>query len=303
MRTHSQRAGLRWQNAVASCWIASCWIAFCALTTVAPPAMASPPGTGLNAVVSIADGGPFTLIRGDEVRQGSKGVTLAAGDILQTGPGAFLVVELPGGSLIGIGPSSGVYLLPRAAVATLVVPKGWVKADSRAEALSILGLRAGIRSQQAVAILHADEHSDALFDEQGPGTLLLRDAAATHLGKQTRPNQFFVREQRSDAVLLPHPSPDFLATMPIAFRDSLPHRTAAQLSRPIEPEPVRKVTYLDIQSWLTLPPDWRAGFITRFRHRLADPAFFAAMDAHLSLHPEWGPILHPPKPPDGARPR
>ena len=295
MRTNSRRAGIRWQNAVIPCWIT-----FCVLTPVAYLAKASPSATQLNAVVSISDGGPFTVIRGDEVRQGSQGVMLAAGDIIETGPGAFLVVELQGGSLIGIGPSSGVYLLPHTALATLVVQKGWVKADSRVEPISVLGPRAGFRSERAVAILHADEHSDALFDEQGPGTLLLRDTAATHVGKQTQPNQFFVREQRSDVVLLPHPSPDFLASMPIAFRDSLPERPAALLPKPIEPKPVRKVTYLDIQSWLSLAPDWRAGFITRFRGRLKDPAFFAAMDAHLSLHPEWVPILHPPKPPDGA---
>jgi hypothetical protein len=223
--------------------------------------------------------------------------------MVETGPGAFLVLQLQGGSLMGIGPSSGVYWLPHAAVATLVVQKGWVKADSRAEAISVLGPRGGIRSQRAVVILHADEHSDAVFDEQGPGTLLLSDTAATHPGKPTRPNQFFVWEQRSQAVLMPHPSPDFLASMPIAFRDNLPQMTTAQLPKPIEPKVVRKVTYLDIQSWLALPPDWRTGFVTRFRNRLKDPAFFAAMDAHLSLHPEWKPILHPPKPPDGARPR
>jgi len=298
MGTNSGRREFRRRIAVIPCWIA-----FCALASLAVLAKASFPGTRLNAVLSIADGGPFTIIRGDEVRQGSKGVTLAAGDIVETGPDAFLVVELQGGGLIGIGPSSGVYLLPRADLATLVVQKGWLKADSRAEAISVLGPRAGIRSQGAVVILHTDEHSDSLFDEQGMGTLLLRDTAATHVDKQTRPNQFFVREQRSDAVLLPHPSPDFLATLPTAFRDNLPQRSAAQLPRPIEPKPVRKVTYFDIQSWLTLPPDWRAGFISRFRSRLKDPAFFAAMDAHLSLHPEWGPILHPPKPADGASPR
>lgn len=295
MRTSPKRTEFRWRNAVIPCWIA-----FCAVTTAGRSATAIPAGTGLNAVVSIADGGPFTVIRGDEVRQGSKGIALAPADMIETGPDAFLVIELQGGSLIGIGPSTGVYLLPRTTMTTLVVQKGWVKADSRAEAISVLSPLAGIRSQQAVVILHADEHSDAVFDEQGLGTLLLRDRAATRLGKPTHPNQFFVREQHADAVLLPHPTPAFLATLPIAFRDNLPARDAAQLPKPIEPKPVRKVTYLDIQSWLALPPDWRTGFITRFRGRLRDPAFFAAMDAHLSLYPEWGPILHPPKPPDGA---
>src|SRR5579871_2862464 len=177
MRTSPKRTEFRWGNAAIACWIA-----FCAVIAAAPAATASPSGTGLNAVVSIADGGPFTLIRADEVRQGSKGVALATADMIETGPDAFLVVELQGGSLIGIGPSTGVYWLPRATLTTLVVQKGWVKVDSRAEAISVIGPRACIRSQGAVVILHTDEHSDAVFDEQGPGTLLLHDAATTRPG-------------------------------------------------------------------------------------------------------------------------
>jgi hypothetical protein len=38
-------------------------------------------------------------------------------------------------------------------------------------------------------------------------------------------------------------------------------------------------------------------FVRRFRGRLKDRAFFSAMDARLSLYPEWTRILHPPPPP------
>jgi hypothetical protein len=34
-------------------------------------------------------------------------------------------------------------------------------------------------------------------------------------------------------------------------------------------------TYLDIQPWLTTPPDWRTGFIMRLRGRLKDRSFFS----------------------------
>ena len=282
----------RWRNAVLALILATRF------------ADASPRGTDINGVVSIADGDPFTVIRGDELRRGARGVTLIAGDIVETGPDTFLVVELQEGCLIGIGPSSGVYFLSRPGVATLIVLTGWLKADIRTEAksgtISVLGLRLGIQSQQAVVLLHADEHFDAIFDEQGSGTLLLRDTAATHIDKETQPNQFFVREDRSEVVLQPHPSADFLARMPAAFRDTLPGQPSASSRSPLEPQRVRKVTYLDIQPWLTLPRDWRAGFITRFRGRLKDPAFFAAMDAHLALYPEWAPILHPKQ---GSEPR
>ena len=265
---------------------------------------ANPRDTDISALVSIADGQPFTVIRGDDLRRGTKGVTLVAGDIVETAPDAFLVVELQGGSpedpwasLIGIGPSSGIYFLPRVGAATLVVLKGWLKADIRAEAkpgaITIVGSRLGLQSQHAIVLLHADEHSDALFDEQGSGTLLLRDTAATHSDQQTQPNQFFVRQDRSEVLVQPRPSADFLARMPVAFRDTLPKKASPTPESPLEPQQVRKVTYSDIQSWLTLPRDWRAGFVTRFRRRLGDPAFFAAMDAHLALYPEWVPLLHP----------
>jgi hypothetical protein len=35
--------------------------------------------------------------------------------------------------------------------------------------------------------------------------------------------------------------------------------------------------------------------VRRFRPRLKDPAFFQALDAQMTTHPEWAPILHPPE--------
>jgi hypothetical protein len=260
----------------------------------------------LSGVVSIADGGPFTIIRQSAVYSGSKGVTLLAGDFIETEPGALLVIGLTGGSLLAIGPSSQVYLLQRPEIPTLVVLKGWVKADVRGSAavpaLRVIGTRLGLQSQQAVALMHAADDRDALFDEQGSGTLLLREAGATRTDKLTEPNQFCFRSEREGVVLQRRPSADFLAAMPIAFRDSLPEQTTAQSQRPLEARQVRDVTYADIQSLLAMPRDWRTGLVARFRGRLKDPAFFAAMDAHLTQFPEWVPILHPPPPPDEEEP-
>ena len=261
------------------------------------------PVSSLGGVVSIADGGPFTIIRQSAFYTGSKGVTLLPGDIVETGPGAFLVVGLTGGSLLGIGPSSQVYILPRADVPTLVVLKGWVKTDVRGSAASaafrLTGTRLGIQSQHAVLLIHADESHDAIFDEQGSATLLLRDDAVTRTDKPTQANQFFVREEREAVTIQQRPSPDFVAKMPVPFRDALPAQVEGQAAKkPAEAKRVRDVAYADIQPWLTMPRDWRVGFIQRFRGRLKDPSFFAAMDAHLNQFPEWVPILHPPPPPE-----
>jgi hypothetical protein len=152
-----------------------------------------------------------------------------------------------------------------------------------------------------VVLLYVDERSDSVFDEQGTATLLLRDEAATRTGKETQANQFFVREERADVVSQPRPSPDFVATMPVPFRDPLPEQASAKLKKTVAPQFVREVNYSDVQQWLNMPRDWRAGFIGRFRGRLKDPAFFAAMDASMAQHPEWQLILHPPPPEEDAR--
>lgn len=275
-------------------WIAA-WVASIAW---AHPA-AAPEFSGLAALL---DGEPFTLIRGDTLATGSAGVTLVGGDILETQPGNFLVIEVRGGSLLAIGPASEVYLLPHADISTVVVLKGWVKADvratSKADGLRILGTRLGVQAQKAVVLLRADTRSDCVFAEQGSGTLLMRDEAATRVDKEIQANQFLVREDKQAVVLQPRPAPDFVANMPIPFRDPLPEHASAKLKKAAEPKAVREVSYADVQQWLTMPRDWRAGFIPRFRGRLKDQAFFAAMDAHLSQYPEWTLILHPPPPPD-----
>ena len=106
-----------------------------------------------------ADGRPFTIIRQSAIYTGSKGVTLLSGDIIETGPAAFLVVGLTGGSLLGTGPSSQVYILPRTDIPTLVVLKGWVKTDVHGNAaaapLRLTGTRLGIQGQHAVMLMHA----------------------------------------------------------------------------------------------------------------------------------------------------
>lgn len=279
------------------------WIALVVVGLWSWLADGKPVPADIGGLVSIADGDPFTIVRRANLQTGSKGVTLIAGDIIETGPSAFLAIEMQGGSLVGIGPSTQVYFMQRADVATLVVLRGWVKADiragSKAGPMRVVGTRMGIQSRQAVVLLYADDRSDAIFDEQGSAMLLLREDAATRAARETQPNQFFVREDRRNEISQPRPSAEFVAKMPIPFRDPLPEHASLKLPKKlVAPQLVREVNYPDIQTWLAIPRDWRTGFIGRFRGRLKDPAFFAAMDAHMPLHPEWQPILHPPPPPD-----
>lgn len=285
MTTIGGRAGSR-QPVAAHSWA----VLAVALVTCLAQARTRP----ISGVVSVADGGVFAVIRGDDVRVGTRGVTLVAGDIIETGSDALLVIQMQRGTLVGIGPDSGVYLAERGGSLALLMLRGWLKADSRsarAGTLRVLGPHLGIECAQAVVLLHADARQDAIFDEQGPAMLLLHDWGRPD--RETRANQFFAGSGRGNVLVQPRPAPDFVAQMPIAFRDALP-RQALTPAKPIAPKWLHKVTYFEIQPWLTARPAWRSGFIARFRPRLVDRAFFAAMDAHMRLHPEWFPILHPP---------
>ncbi len=268
------------------------WISLIGLALCASLIEAKPTGAGFAGLVSFADGEPFTIVRHDTLMTGSKGMPLLAGDLVETGPRALLVVAGSEGNLIGLGPSTDVYFIERAEVTTLFVLKGWVKADVKSGPIRIIGTRLGIQGHEAVMLLSADERSNAVFAEQGATTILAPEAAATLVGRETGANHFFRREDSLDVVPQLSPSVEFVDKMPLAFRDPLPG--FIKLPEAAPPRVVRSVTYSDIRAWLTIPREWRSGFIGRFRGRLKDPAFFAAMDADQALFPEWKPILHPP---------
>ena len=253
-----------------------------------------------NGLVSFADGGAFSIVRRDTLMTSSKGVALLSGDIVETGPTAFLVIQGPGGDLVGIGPSTGVYFVEQEEVPTLFVLKGWVKVDVKSEPMRLTGTHLGIQGHQAVMLLHADEHANEVFDEQGSTTLLPSGDDARAVGKETGPNRFFLRGEQLEEVSQASPSGEFVANKPAPFRDPLP--AYAKLPDPVSPRVLRAVNYSDIKDWLTIPRQWRGSFVGRFRGRLKDPAFFAAMDAHQALLPEWKRILHPPLEPDANRP-
>jgi hypothetical protein len=223
---------------------------------------------------------------------GSKGVSLLAGDIVETGLNGFLVIQEVGGDLIGIGPSTGVYFVERQEVPTLFVLKGWVKVDAKSGPIRLMGTRLGIQGNQAVMLLHADDRSNEVFDEQGSTALLAAGDDARSVGTEIGPSRFFRRGEQLEVVSQPSPSAEFVASMPAPFRDPLP--AYAKSPEPVSPRVLRAVNYSDIQDWLTIPRQWRNSFVGRFQGRLKDPAFFAAMNAQLALLPEWKPILHPP---------
>ena len=266
------------------------------LAIAAPRAWAQQSG-----VAKIADGPAFTIIRGDKLFEATKGVKLLAGDFIETPPASFVAADLPGSTVVAFGPATRLYLLG-ADASTIVVLRGWLKLDAHPSGEGpmhrAIAMQLGAAARQGVFVLHSSDHRDEVFQESGVMTLLFRDDAVTRNNRESKIAQYFAREDRNLTVA-PRPTAPFVEQMPIQFRDPLPEGPVGPASAKVaEPKLIREVSYADVADWLTIPRDWRTGFIRRFRGRLKDRAFFSAMDAHLSSHPEWTLILHPPPPPD-----
>ena len=267
----------------------------------------------MSAVVSVAEGAPFVLIRGTVAYSTTKGVLLSPGDLIESKPDSLLILELRSGStvsaIIAIGPATRAYWMNRPEGATLAILGGWIKVDTLSSAqgatVKVQGTRLGAASSAGIYIVHVGEAADEVFQESGTMTLWVQKPDGTGVGRTSRPNEFASRSGSSEVQTQPRPGAAFSNTLPAAFRDPLPTGMSARLHGKTEPKFVGDVAYEDVSAWLAAPRDWRQGFIARFRPRLKDPGFFHALDTHMSAHPEWDRILHPPPPPpppDDARP-
>ncbi|MGC1522046.1 MAG: hypothetical protein WA803_10950 [Steroidobacteraceae bacterium] len=254
-----------------------------------------------SAIVSVVEGPPFSLIRGVTIYTSTRGVVLLPGDVIESSTGNLLILELRTGAatsaVVAIGPVTRAYWINQPGGATFAVLDGWVKVDTAsvtaAADIRTVGTRLGAASDAGTYVLHAGDSADEVFHERGAVTLWV-PAAGGWESAPSNPSEFAARTQGTALRTQIGLEPAFLRAMPSAFRDPLPLGMSASLHTAVEPQALRDVAYEDVANWLTAPLEWRRGFTHRFRPRLKDPAFYHALDAHLSAHPEWAPILRAP---------
>jgi hypothetical protein len=256
--------------------------------------------------LTIREGG-LRVIRGTTILQGAEGMRLRAGDILENSEQGFAQLEFTGGTILAVGPATRLFLLSHSGGRTgagdkpgavFVLLKGWIKGESSSDpgtcryATPLLA----VTTRGGTVIVHSTPELSEAFLESGSGTAspvsaegTLGSAAAAHAG------QFFARHPGKNISAGSRPDPDFVHAMPQPFRDTLPSRMSHFVGKPIQPRRDREVSYSDVESWLDIAPAWRHSFVERFRSRLKDPEFRRGVEAHLNVHPEWDPILHPEK--------
>ena len=242
--------------------------------------------------------GSLGMIRGTAVLRAGEGVRLRQGDIIESSSGGFAQLELAGGTIMALGPSTRVLLLGRGAktATELVMLNGWLKGETGPNAGTYCyaspQLAATARAG-GVVVLQASVDKADIFVESGSAGISkvsLQGSLANPEGAKA--GQFFTRRGGRDIIINSRPDQAFIDAIPHAFRDTLPSRLS-RFPKGVDPKPDHEVTYAEIQPWLTMGQSWRRGFVARFQPRLRDPDFRKAVEAHLNDHPEWDSALHP----------
>jgi hypothetical protein len=257
--------------------------------------------------ITLAEGA-LRLLRGPSVLLGAEGVRVQPGDILETDDRGISVVEFADGLLLGLGPRTRLYLAdgnPRLRRdepgQPIILLAGWCKLQAGkqapADGYRLLTDALGVSTGDAKLLAHAAEQRASVFLESGAGRLLEPDESGkTSKGGTLTAGQFASRVAAQRTSLQPRPDAAFLAGMPKGFRDALPARPDRLKANPKSPKFDHDARYDEVKDWLQIPQSWRGEMVRRFTVRLRDADFRKALAASLSHHPEWQPILYPPRP-------
>jgi hypothetical protein len=246
------------------------------------------------SVVGIVEGGA-TLIRKTTRYALAEGVVLNEQDIIETAPGAFAQIELPGGVLVGVGESTRLMLRPRVGKGLTPPPlyllQGWLK-TSTSGAFGYASPSFEIATQAATAVVYTTGAQYEVFLESGAAKLTSRDGAQTIV--QLASGDFAQRQEGAKPTVARRAAPEFLAKVPRQFRDRLPARGEQFAKRNVAPKALGEIAYTDVAAWLRTEPALRLQLLPLWRPRAAaDLTFRAAAKAGLAQHPEWEPYADP----------
>jgi hypothetical protein len=252
--------------------------------------------------------GTITILEGEALItraagrwRAAEGVRLQLGDIVETGGGAFVQVELVENTVLGIGPQARIMVggpVRLKAERTLYALGGWYKLtnarkDGNTRTFVFRSPLLEISVLPGVVVMQLKSGEATLFAERGDLRLLERPAGAA-LG--LRQGQTYRRTAGTTRGAVGSSAPaSFLAELPRAFRDSLPLRADKFKDREAQPRQAPDFTYADVEPWLKAESPFRRQFIERWRGKAREPAFRSALIANLSSHPEWDPVLFPEK--------
>jgi hypothetical protein len=258
------------------------------------------------ALLTIVEG-PATVIEGAHSLTAVAGMKLGAATLIDTGPGTNLLrVEFSDGSTLDIGPDTHLMLMPPGLAGSgprapaFYLMQGWAKHSSaaRAEGASGAGeLAPQLELLQVAGVMVGRVSGDEamLFVESGRAQLIERKLkGSAPLGLKA--GELYSRSGSDRGTVVPRPTAAFLQGLPRSFRDTLPPLAEKFKGKSVEPKGFSVPSYAALKPWLTAEPAIRREFPRRFAALAKDASFREALVKNLSSHPEWEPVLFPPKP-------
>ncbi len=254
--------------------------------------------------ITLADK-PVRIIRGVTVFKAVVGVPVQKDDIVETGASGAQI-EVSKELMFALAPETKIYLLntqfSESNHVEIVLINGWLKVfDKRSGASGrVLITTPSIRVslEAGFSIVHVSAGKTEMFAEEGLQTVAEFNEAGK-LGAEMKigREQYASRLVGQSLKIIPRPPKEFIAEMPIIFRD--PVVAAPDRLKGIKMQAVkeRELDYPDIEHWLKSNIAARKSFVNRFRPRLKDADFRKQLDAQLGQTVDWKPILHPPPPP------
>ncbi|MEY4749387.1 MAG: hypothetical protein RIQ60_1601 [Pseudomonadota bacterium] len=275
------------------------------------------------AVVGIVDG-PAALIRHATRYTLLEGVRLLPDDIIDAPKGSVVQIEFADGSQLAMAESGRVMLQPQwlqrrgaPAPARAYLLHGWFKLNQPVNASSELaspgwtlvpdhGDGKSPATPGSMVFSVADASSEGVpvlnaFLEAG--SFRITERGEPHRNWLLRPDDYFALRGTERPLLLRKPAQEFLMLMPAPFRDALPSRAGRYAEHPVPPLPQGDVSYADVAPWLRGEAGMRPALLERWRSRVSDPTFRAALQSNLAQHSEWEKALAPERPaPRGGHP-
>src|ERR1700736_4921218 len=149
------------------------------------------------AVVSVAEGEPFDLVRGSATYSAPTGTFLSPGDLIESKPDSLLIVEFRCGATLcavaALGPSTRAYWMDRPQGATLGLLGGWIKVDTLTSAASaavkVVSTYLGASSSAGTYIVHAQEGIDEVFHESGTMSLWVQKPEGSGVARNSSVNE------------------------------------------------------------------------------------------------------------------
>ena len=259
-------------------------------------------GSDLSAI-TLADK-PVRIIRGTTVLKGLAGVPVQKDDMIETGVSGAQI-EVSNELMFALAPDTKVYLanlqFGGATQPEIVLINGWLKVfDKRSGSSGKVLINTPllrVSLENGFSIVHASASKTEMFAEDGLQTISeLNESGKPTAELKISREQYAMRLEGQSFKIIPRPPKEFIAEMPMAFRDPVTAAPDRLKGAKIQAVKEREVDYADIEHWLKSNIAAKRSFVNRFRSRLKDPNFSKQLDAQLGQTLEWKPILHPPPP-------